>query len=217
MVPNECADLKDWVQKQVTASLSRLGVSEIYGLLLHRPEQLLGPNGKQFYQILQELKVNGLVQKVGVSIYAPSELVAITKLFRVDLVQSPFNLVDRRLLTTGWVQRLKAEDVEIHTRSTFLQGLLLTSQASMPTQFAPWNELWRRWHQWLEDHDVSAVQACLAYPLSFPEIDRVIVGADSVCQLAQIINAARSAPQVDSPELRCEDESLINPSHWSTA
>jgi aryl-alcohol dehydrogenase-like predicted oxidoreductase len=217
MVPNECADLKDWVQKQVTASLSRLGVSEIYGLLLHRPEQLLGPNGKQLYQILQELKVNGLVQKVGVSIYAPSELIAITKLFRVDLVQSPFNLVDRRLLTTGWLQRLKAEDVEIHTRSTFLQGLLLTSQAAIPAQFAPWNELWRRWHQWLEDHDVSAVQACLAYPLSFSEIDRVIVGADSVCQLAQIINAARSGPQVDSPELRCEDESLINPSHWSTA
>lgn len=214
-VPEGCADVSGWVQDQVAASLVRLGVSAVYGLLLHRSEQLLDSRGKELYQALQDLKDSGQVQKVGVSIYAPSELEAVTKLFRLDLVQAPFNLVDRRLHTTGWLRRLKDDGVEIHARSVFLQGLLLMPQAAIPPKFAPWSSLWKRWHQWLSDHDVSAVQACLAFPLGFSEIDRVVIGADSVSQLAQIISAAQSAPQVYLPDLQSEEESLINPSCWS--
>lgn len=214
-VPEGCADVSGWVQDQIAASLSRLGVGAVYGLLLHRSDQLLASYGKVLFYALQALKDSGQVQKVGVSIYSPGELEAVTKLFRLDLVQAPFNLVDRRLQTTNWLQRLKDDGVEIHTRSVFLQGLLLISQAAMPPKFAPWSDLWDRWHEWLSCHEVSAVQACLAFPLAFPEIDRVVVGADSVSQLAQIISAAQSAPQVYLPDLQSEEENLINPSCWS--
>ena len=213
-VPDGCADVTGWVQEQVGASLSRLGVSAVYGLLLHRPEQLLGPDGKALYQTLQGLKETGQVQKVGVSVYAPSELELLTPRYRFDLVQAPFNLVDRRLCTTGWLQRLKDEGVEIHTRSAFLQGLLLMPQAAIPVKFASWSDLWSRWHGWLAHHNVTAVQACLAFPLSFPEIDRVVVGADSVSQLGQIISAAASVVPDDLPDLHCDAENLINPARW---
>lgn len=213
-VPEGCADVSGWVQEQVATSLARLGVTAVYGLLLHRPEQLLGADGKTIFQTLQGLKETEQVQKVGVSIYAPIDLETITKLFRLDLVQAPFNLVDRRLHTTGWLQRLKDKSVEIHTRSAFLQGLLLMPQAAIPPKFAPWSNLWERWHKWLSDHDASAVQACLAFPLSFPDIDRVVVGADSVSQLEQIISAAASDVPSDLPDLSCDVENLINPARW---
>lgn len=213
-VPEGCTDVRGWVQAQVAESLVRLGVSAVYGLLLHRPEQLHGVEGKALYQTLQDLKETGLVQKVGVSIYAPSELEILTSRYRIDLVQAPFNLVDRRMHTTGWLQRLKNEGVEIHTRSAFLQGLLLMSYEAIPPKFAPWTELWSKWHEWLSCYKVSPVQACLAYPLLFPEIDRVIVGVDSVNQLEQIIEAADSPLQVDLPDLQCEEENLINPARW---
>ena len=212
-LPYCCADVSEWVLQHGAASLTRLGVNTVYGMLIHRSEQLLGPHGAALYQALRELKDNGQVQKIGVSIYSPSELAALTTLYRFDLVQAPFNLVDRRLQTTGWLQRLKQEGVEIHTRSAFLQGLLLMPQVVIPTQFASWNELWRRWHRWLEDSNVSAVQACLAYPFSFTEIDRVVVGADSARQLEQIIGAVSSALPHDLPDLLCEAENLINPSN----
>lgn len=214
-VPNGCVDVSGWVQEQVAASLVRLGVSTVYGLLLHRPEQLLGTDGKALYQTLQGLKETGLVQKVGASIYAPNELAVLTTQYRLDLVQAPFNLVDRRLHTTGWLQRLKSEGVEIHTRSAFLQGLLLMPQAVIPAKFASWSELWGKWHEWLLCHKISAVQASLAFPLSFPEIDRVVVGADSVSQLEQIISAGGSVTPVDLPDLHCDAEDLINPARWS--
>ena len=213
-LPDGCDDINSWVQEQVAASMARLGVSAVYGLLLHRSEQLLGPNGKGLYLALQELKDNGQVLNVGVSIYAPNELGAITKLFRLDLVQAPFNLVDRRLHTPGWLQRLKDEGVEIHTRSAFLQGLLLMSPAAIPLKFSPWSHLWEKWHKWLSDNEVSAVQACLAFPLAFKEIDRLVVGADSVDQLKQLIGLTNSAQLSDFPNLKCEDEHLINPACW---
>ena len=213
-VPDSCASVNSWVQEQVATSLDRLGVGALYGLLLHRPEQLLGSNGKELYQALQDLKDSGQVQKIGISIYAPGELEPLISQYRFDLVQAPFNLVDRRLHTTSWLQRLKDESVEIHTRSVFLQGLLLMPRAAIPPKFAPWNDLWERWYQWLSAHAASAVQACLALPLSCPEIDRIVVGADSVSQLNQIISAAASDVLDDLPDLHCDAENLINTARW---
>ena len=187
----------------------------MYGLLLHRPQQLMEYNGKKLYQTLQDLKKNGQVQKVGISIYVPNELEVLTQRYRFDLVQSPFNLVDQRLHTSGWLQRLNNENIEIHIRSAFLQGLLLVLQDSIPSKFSPWSDLWIKWHDWLSRNNVSAVQACLAFPLSFPEIGRVIVGADSVDQLQEIITAATSVAPDVFPDLHCDAEYLVNPALWS--
>ena len=213
-VPNDCEDVKSWIKEQVTASLFRLGVTNVYGLLLHQSDQLLGSNGILVFQALQELKDNGQVQKVGISIYSHAELDLLIPKYRFDLVQAPFSLVDQRLYKTGWMQRLKNEDIEIHTRSAFLQGLLLMCKDDIPYMFSPWNELWDKWYRWLSENEVSAVQACLAFSLSFPEIDRVVIGADNQSQLAQIVSATNKSLDVYLPDLHSNDQNLINPARW---
>lgn len=213
-IPEHCDDINAWVQAQFSASLTRLGVSRIYGLLLHRSEQLLGPNGKVLYQALLDLKNNGQVKKIGISIYSPEQLALIKPHYPLDLVQAPFNLVDRRLHQSGWMRRLKDAGIELHIRSVFLQGLLLMPQAAIPPSFAPWKNLWDKWHQWLPAQNTSAIQACLAFVLSFPEIDRLVVGADNLDQLAQIIVAAGMASTGNFPDLECDEERLVNPSFW---
>jgi len=213
-VPKSCEDPTAWALRELQASLARLGVDHVHGLLLHRPAQLLGPDGAKLYRALTALKDGGQVRKVGISIYSPDELEAITRLFRIDLIQAPFNLVDRRIETTGWLRRLKDDGVEVHTRSAFLQGLLLMPQEARPKKFLPWAGLWTRWHDWLTQNGESAVRSCLSFALSHREVDRVLVGADSTAQLAQIIEAARE-PLSTLPNLRCDDENLVNPSRWS--
>ncbi len=213
-LPENCSDVSAWVYQQVVASLSRLGLNNIYGLLLHRSEQLLSPNGSALYKTLQTLKDKGLVQKVGVSIYDPSELAALAPKFSFDLVQAPFNLIDRRIYLSGWLQRLKDSGVEIHTRSAFLQGLLLMTRNNIPKKFSPWDDLWDKWFRWQLEHNISASQACLAFPLSFQQIDRVVVGAESVNQLEQIVSNANVHLKNMAPFLQCDDEKLINPSIW---
>ena len=213
--PKGCSDISPWVHEQVLASLARLGVSSMYGLLLHQPAQLLGAQGENLYRSLQELKEKGLVRKIGVSIYNPHDLKEISRTFQFDLIQAPFNLVDRRLEKTGWLKKLKDKGIEIHTRSAFLQGLLLMSPKIIPAKFTSWSDLWNRWHSWLAENKSPAVATCLAFPLSFPEIDRVVVGADSVSQLKQIIEATKNLPEGDFPEISCDDENIIDPSRWA--
>ena len=214
-VPKGCTDVSFWVHDQVVASLARLGVSSLYGLLLHRPAQLLGSQGKNLYRSLQEIKEKGLARNIGISLYNPGDLEEISKNFRFDLIQAPFSIVDRRLQKTGWLKKMKDKGVEVHTRSAFLQGLLLMSPKIIPAKFAFWSDLWSRWHSWLTEHKSSAVATCLAFPLSFPEIDRVVVGSDSVSQLTQIIEATKNLPAGDFPEISSDDESLVDPSRWA--
>ena len=213
-VPDDCSDVGTWVQEQVNKSLARLGVNSVYGLLLHRSSQLLGKDGKALSQALHLLKESGQVQKVGISIYSPNELELLKSHYYFDLVQAPFNIFDRRLADSGWLYRLKDKGVEVHARSSFLQGLLLMSKEDIPVKFKPWADVLDLWYEWLSNNSVSAVQACLAYTLSFAEIDKVVVGADSVNQLEKIINAAQATIPRNLPDFHCEDDNLINPARW---
>lgn len=207
---------KVWLKDNLKESLIRLEISQAYGLLLHRSELLLEPAGLIMYEALQELKDEGLVKKVGISAYSPDEVTKITKHYKIDLIQMPFNLLDQRLLQSGCLDKLKSEGVEVHVRSAFLQGLLLMQKNHRPEKFSKWSGIWTQWHDWLDSNEVSALRACLSYPLAFTAIDRVVVGADSVLQLQEIIEAANHPiPLADLPNLACHDEALINPSRWS--
>ena len=174
----------------------------------------MGSHKLGLYKALCDLRNDGVVEKIGISIYSPAELDALVPYFDFDLIQAPLNLVDRRILTTGWLGRLKDKDVEVHTRSVFLQGLLLMGRSKIPNKFLPWSSIWREWDFWLEKQQgVSALEACLAFPLQCQDVDRVLVGADGLDQLHAILNAAKYAG-VNFPKIECNDESLINPAEW---
>ena len=213
-VPESCTDVHGWVQKSVLGSLERLRAPKLYGLLLHRAQQLLGPQGDALYRALVAIKDQGKVEKIGVSIYDPSELDALCSHYQFGLVQAPFNIMDRRLATSGWLERLHQAGTEIHARSVFLQGLLLMKAASRPATFNRWQPLWQQWHCWLSEQTLTPLQACLGFVLAQPQVDRVVVGVDSLVQLKGIL-ANVETPLVEPPvTLVSEDMDLINPSHW---
>ena len=213
-LPVGLADVRSWIKKEFAQALLRLQLPQVYGLLLHRPSDLLGPHGPALFDGMTALKEMQKVVKIGVSIYAPSELDSLTARFNFDLVQAPFNLLDQRLSSSGWLDRLKEKGVEIHTRSAFLQGLLLMPRAFIPSKFERWSGLWDCWHQWLQTSNSTALQACLAFPLSFEQIDRVVVGADSAKQFRQILQVLAAPLSQELPDLRCDSEDLISPAIW---
>jgi aryl-alcohol dehydrogenase-like predicted oxidoreductase len=204
-----------WVTGQVKASLKRLGQNRLHGLLLHRSEDLLGPNGGRLIDALVELKSDGLIQNIGISIYSPTELDEVFKSNAIDLVQAPLNIIDRRMETSGWLDKLKDNGVEIQTRSTFLQGLLLMKRSKIPEKFSRWSNLWDKWHKTLQALDSSPLEACLAYPLSLKQVDKVIVGVDNATQLLDILAAVQTTYHaIDTSFMHLSDLDLINPSNW---
>jgi len=213
-VPDSYNDVTQWVRQQTLASLNRLQVRRLYGLLLHHPGQLLENRGHLLYEALQAVKADGLVAKVGVSVYCMTELALLFETYIFDLVQAPLNILDRRLVDLGWVTRLKFAGIELHTRSAFLQGLLLMPADKRPYGFKRWAEVFQEWDRWLAKTGLSPLQACLRYVNSIPTVDRVVVGVDTIDQLNQIIDAV-DGMLVSLPEFKAlQDDRLINPATW---
>ncbi len=125
-------------------------------------------------------------------------------------------MVDQRLYTSGWMQKLYSSGVEIHTRSVFLQGLLLMAPASVPKRFNHWLPLWNEWHSWLSLNKISAVEACIGFVNAFPQITKIVVGVVSYEQLQQIIMASKLDIHPIWPVISSDDERLINPSRWNS-
>jgi hypothetical protein len=214
-VPEACKDVASWVKDTVGGSLERLKVASLRGLLLHHPQQLLGAFGDDLYRALVAIKEQGKAEKLGLSVYSPEELDAIWPHYQFDLVQVPFNVLDRRMATSGWLLRLSQARTEVHIRSVFLQGLLLMDTSHRPEKFNRWQPLWDRWHRWIDEQGVTALQACLAFALEQLEADRVVVGVDSLKQFREILACAEKSITIPPESLMCRDLDLINPSRWS--
>lgn len=204
----------EWVNNSCLASCERLKVNQLYGLLLHRSQDLLEPTGEELYEALSTVKAAGWVQKIGVSIYSPAELEQIYHRFPVDLVQAPFNGLDQRLVKSGWLTKLKDDGVEVHARSIFLQGLLLLSPATRPRKFDRWSNLWQELETQIKQAGTSPLHACLGAAFHQPWFDRILVGVNSVHQLQEIVSALQGRLPHWPEEFSCDDLELIDPRRW---
>ena len=114
------------------------------------------------------------------------------------------------------MDKLVDADIEIHTRSALLQGLLLLDEHSLPEQFARWRFIWKQWDTWCRQHpDIRKHSACLAFIKSFPQIHRVIVGVTNDRQLSELLTDFSGVKFSPWPSMSSEDRQLINPSNWN--
>ncbi|HSI87150.1 MAG: aldo/keto reductase [Candidatus Methylacidiphilales bacterium] len=215
-LPTDCLDITQWVLDEVHGSLARLGIAQLDALLLHEPDDLLGSRSQEYQKALQYVKGEQLVKAVGVSVYRPAELDLLFPSFVPDMIQIPCNVLDRRLVNSGWLSRLRDRGVRVHVRSAFLQGLLVMDRALRPVYFDPWAPLLDNWLDWCTSHQVTPLQAALSYPLSLVAVERVVAGVDSMAQLAQIVEATRVQLPPVPEHLSCDDVTLIEPFRWKT-
>jgi len=213
-VLSESKNIQKLTHKQITDSLERLKVSKLYAVLLHDSGMLSSKNGEAYWDTLNNLKEEGIIQKIGYSIYAPDELDEFYEKFHPDIIQAPFNIIDNRLDSSGWIQKMSDDKVEIHARSIFLQGLLLMKQNNRPTYFKHWESLWGKWHRYLEEKDITALDASLSYVMSEPRIDKLVIGVDCTAHLQQIINLSKEKLEKIPNIFSSKDQKLINPAMW---
>ena len=203
------------IQQLFFRSLHRLQCERLYALLLHNPEVLLGREGPSIVNELQHLKDQGFVEKIGISIYDPKILNVILQSIEIDIVQLPFNIFDREIYFSGWVEKLKKKDIEIHTRSVFLQGILLMQQQNLPNWFKEnWPELFDQWFEFQQQVDANADEIALTFVLRQPWVDKVVVGVDDAQQLSRLVEIEKSVKTLYKPTFFSRDSNLINPSKW---
>lgn len=202
------------LNKDFHQSLENLKKKSVYGVLIHNADDLLKPGAKKLIEQLQEFKKVGKIKKLGASVYNHTQLKFIVDNFDIDLVQLPFNILDRRMVNNGILSQLQKKGIEIHARSIFLKGLLLMSDKNRPDKFNRWGSLWKVWHEWLNDNQITALQASIRHAISMKELSKVLVGVETREQLEQIVVACEGTLPKLPLELYTNDVDLLNPSNW---
>ena len=203
------------VTNLVQLSRDKLKQSQLYAVMLHKPEVLLGEHGKKIISKLQDLKSKKIFLKLGISIYSPYVLNEVLELTDLDIIQVPFNIFDQRILSSGWADKLKENGTEIHARSVFLQGVLLMQRPDLHPYFIEnWPKEFSAWFEYLSKNSNDATAVALGFALKQPWIDKVIVGVDNSSQLRQLIKIEKTFIESNIPCFESNDLGLIDPSKW---
>lgn len=209
--------LDQWVFNEIKKSLERLNIECLDTIFVHDAKWILNNDSAAFINGLVEAKNTNLVKKIGISIYETGDIPNLYKLHNFEVIQAPLNLIDRRFEESGWLSRLKENGIEIQVRSIFLQGLLLMKASDLPDKFYKWKFIWEEFEKILTKTKTNAIEACLSYPMSIKNIDKIVLGVDNANQLLMINKHMRTNSLVDQYSFMSnEDIKLINPSLWSS-
>lgn len=185
------------------ASLSRLG--RVYGLLAHKGLT------DELWAVMEELKGEAMALKIGVSVYEGWEVDAVLDRYPIDIIQVPFNPLDRRLIDGGQLERLHKSGIEVHARSIFLQGLLLGDK--YPPHLSP-----IEWAASQMRRGMNHMEWVLGTVFQCPYIDCFICGVTSVPELLEIVATAEKMEGIEMepsefvPQLTSR---YLNPAMWS--
>ena len=191
-------------------SLAVLGTDHMYGYLLHHFE--VYRENKAVWNDFVQLQKDGTVDRIGFSLYEPWELDLILEDgIHFSLIQVPFNIFDCRF--EPYFKRLKEMNVEIHVRSTFLQGLFFKDRNTLPEKLEPLKHNLLQIDEYATSKGISVGDLALNYNLQNPYIDGVLIGVDNKEQLTQ--NFA-SVKDVDiNIDIKIEDTELLKPINWT--
>lgn len=200
------------VSEVVLQSIKKLKVDKLHGLMLHNAADL----NDQTYKELEALKSQGLVDKIGLSVYHPTQTFNLCDRYDIDIVQCPLNLFDQRFIETDCISFLKSKAIEIHARSLFLQGLLLMPRNKLPEYFAPYHDLFDRLKGHCRGLDIDLQTAALTIAHQQQDVDKFVVGVCNAEQLQQVVDSYHKAAKVKFKiaDFSSHEEALISPFLW---
>jgi aryl-alcohol dehydrogenase-like predicted oxidoreductase len=162
------------------------------------------------------MRENGVIEKIGVSIYNKPQLDKLLNRYDFDIVQAPINVLDQRLIKDGTLEFLYGKGIEVHARSSFLQGLLLMPLNKVPNYFSPILKNLIIWNNRLSDNGISLVEGALSYVCSLHQVKSVIVGVNSLMELEQCIKYGSSNVHINTSDIYCDDVNMIDPRLWTS-
>lgn len=197
------------IEESFNKSLKVLGADHLYGYLLHHFE--VYKENKQIWNDFVRLQKEGKVDRIGFSLYEPWELDTILNDgIPFSLIQVPYNIFDRQF--EPYFKQLKAMGVEIHVRSTFLQGLFFKDRSTLPEKLLPLKKYLVQLDEYALGKGITVGELALNYNIQNPYIDGVLIGVDNKEQLIQ--NFASVKDEDIELDIKVEDTELLKPVNW---
>lgn len=211
-------DIHGQIIDELLNSIKCLNRDYVDGVFIHHADDLLSEGGDVLWDGLQSLKKSKKIGKLGVSVYYPEQLKKILNKFPIDIVQIPLNIYDQRFIKTGLLRMLGRKGIEVHARSVFLQGLLIQPWENLRGPFEGLQLHQKKLINNLENFRITPYQACLFFCLLRQDVDKVIIGCETIEQLNMLIMTCRDVLvnlPTDMAEYCLDNEDIINPSNWN--
>jgi aryl-alcohol dehydrogenase-like predicted oxidoreductase len=192
---------------QIKSSFQKLRLEHLYAIMAHRPLVFIENN--DYWNFLSDLKEEGKINKIGASFNSVQELDnLLDKGIHLDIIQVPYNILDQRF--ENHMKQLNRIGTEIHTRSTFLQGLFFCDLNSLDDFFNPLKEYLAYLQTWKEE----LPQVLLSYVINKSFIDKVVIGVNNSKQLQDNVRNFDDNSKKIILNNNKFNEALITPSKW---
>ena len=169
-------------------ALSELNIDRLNTYSFHSFKELLEFDD---WQVLKELKSNGKIDNIGISLYTNEEFSKALEFKEIDIIQIPFNLLDNNKEKRGLIKKASSLKKMIHVRSVFLQGLLAMTEEKIYKKhkdlITPINIL----KKIAEVNKINLLELAMRYVMSFKEIDGVLIGVETELQLYENVSYAK--------------------------
>tara|TARA_B110000046_G_scaffold147667_1_gene155371 strand:- start:1076 stop:1924 length:849 start_codon:yes stop_codon:yes gene_type:complete len=203
------------INDQIQNSIKNLKADNIYGCMFHTGYDLI--KNKNLWGELLKYKESGVIQKIGYSLYDPSFLVKLLEAnFIPDIIQLPYSVLDRKF--EPYFNLLKKNNVEIHVRSIFLQGLFFKPINRLDFKFRDLKKPLKELQNIAKKYKLSTLDLALCFALQNPLIDYVVLGVETAKQLKEIIAASKQnlSKKIlkEIKAIQPKNLTILNPVNW---
>lgn len=204
--------------EQVKQTLNDLQTTQINAYFFHDFEDLYRDKEKTIRSLLA-LKDAGSIAKIGVSVYSNEQVEYCANIEAIDVIQTPFNLLDNTNKRQESFKLVKDSYKELQVRSVFLQGLFAKETTTFPRKLMPLIPFIERIYEGCRYFNIPVMTMALAYAVQMPMVDKVLIGVETKEQLKQNLEAGNTI--LDEAvinfinQINVEDEALLYPYNWT--
>lgn len=197
-------------------TLSRLGVDYLDIYLLHSARYVYND---AIIDTLERIKKEGYAVKVGVSVYEPDEAKRSIENEKIDFMQLPFSIFDQRMSNAGIFDMAKEGNIQIHSRSAFIQGLILMSESEVPDFLYRAKPIIKKIDELCKRYEISRIALAMGFVKKYDTISHLVFGVDNIEQLKENIKLFETSIPSDvikaiSNEFTDIEADIVMPSLW---
>ena len=189
--PNELDDVKPEDYKKIISEnlekqLKRLHTDYLDSYMFHSSRYAFD---EEKLKAMYEVKQEGKIRHCGVSVYYPEEAKICIESPYVDFIQLPSSIFDQRMKKEGIFDfALQNGSTQIHSRSAFIQGLILMNEDEIPVFLSDAKPIIKKIDTLCKKYEISRIKLALLYVKQFNAISHLVFGVDNIEQLKENIN-----------------------------
>ncbi len=170
-------------------------------------------------EALAKIKELGYIKHCGVSVYYPEEAIAAIKSGFVDFIQLPCNMFDHRFYLNGVFNLAQENNIILHSRSVFLQGLFSMVDKQLPSFLEKAYPYLKQVQFLAEENSMTVLEMAMAYVKHFSAIANIIIGVNTLEQLKENIamfgkNINENVFNIIQTKFSSLDEAIYLPIFW---